>query len=434
MTGVILPQCRFAHLLRAARSVRDRNDTAGGRILNMNLTERIKSRAIELGFDLVGIAPAGVALHAKEYAAWVDSGFAGEMAYMTRAPDRRSDLRRVLPNAKSVIVVGLSHYTIDLPDEVKNDPSRGLIARYAWGVDYHDVMGPRLKELAAFVEREVAAHPSTTPRSGHALSAKRGRARRDAHSRVYVDTGAVLERDWAQAAGLGFIGKNTCLINPRLGSWLFLGVVITDLDLEIDESPSLRAMIATPPKARGTSEQSPPSNEIASSHTTRLAMTRHVGCGTCTRCLVACPTNAFVAPYVLDARRCISYLTIELRGSIPIELRPLLGNRIFGCDICQDVCPWPTRFARPTKERSFYPADLERAAPRLIDLARLSEDEFRQRFAGTPILRAKRRGLLRNVAVALGNWRSSEAEETLKRLADDPDPIIAEHAQWGLTR
>jgi epoxyqueuosine reductase len=166
--------------------------------------------------------------------------------------------------------------------------------------------------------------------------------------------------------------------------------------------------------------------------------TAHGGCGTCTRCLTACPTNAFPAPHVLDARKCISYLTIELKGSIPVEVRPLLGNRIFGCDICQDVCPWPARFAAPTKEQTFYPAqrpsaiDLDRAAPRLIDLAQLSEEAFQRRFAGTPVLRAKRRGLLRNVAVALGNWRSAEAREALQMLASDPDPLIAEHARWGL--
>ncbi|HET7376492.1 MAG TPA: tRNA epoxyqueuosine(34) reductase QueG, partial [Anaerolineae bacterium] len=260
-------------------------------------------------------------------------------------------------------------------DDVKNDPARGLIARYAWGVDYYHLMTPRLNELTRFVRAE----------SG-----------REIKSKVYVDTGAVLERDWAQLSGLGFIGKNTCLINPRLGSWLFLGVLITDLDLEVDQPIT------------------------------------HVSCGNCTRCLTACPTAAFTSPYVLDARKCISYLTIELRGSIPLELRSLLGNRIFGCDICQDVCPWPARFAQPTRERSFFPIDLDRAAPKLIDLARLTEDQFKQKFAGTPILRAKRRGLLRNVAVALGNWGSTQASEALQGLALDQDPVIAEHAQWGL--
>jgi epoxyqueuosine reductase len=382
----------------------------------MNLSERIKARAIELGFDLVGVAPAGLAPHAKAYADWVAAGMMGEMAYLARDPERRADLRRVLPNARSAIVVGLSYYTIDLPDDIKYDPSRGLIARYAWGVDYHEVMTPRLEELAQFVRKEsgqeVVAHPernkveskgahsSTTPLRDSAQNAS-------PQTKIYVDTGPVLERDWAQLAGLGFIGKNTCVINPRMGSWLFLGVVITDAALTPDPSPNLGEGGRT---ARGEGE----------------------GCGTCTRCLTACPTDAFPAPYVLDARKCISYLTIELKGSIPAELRPLLGNHIFGCDICQDVCPWPTRFATPTKERSFYPVDVDRAAPKLIDLAQLSEEDFKRRFAGTPLLRSKRRGLLRNVAVALGNWGSAEAREALEMLARDPDPIIAEHARWGL--
>jgi epoxyqueuosine reductase len=380
----------------------------------MNLIERITSRAVELGFDLVGVVPAGVAPHAKEYADWVAAGMMGEMAYMARDLERRSDLRRVLPNAQSVIVVGLSYYTIDLPDDIKHDPSRGLIARYAWGGDYHEVMTPRLEELAQFV-REDAPHPPTPSPDLRFSNQERGSDRSPLpktsssfsgegpgmRSKVYVDTGPVLERDWAQLAGLGFIGKNTCVINPHTGSWLFLGVVITDVDLTLTPTPS-------PFLGEGG------------------------GCGRCTRCLTACPTNAFPAPYVLDARKCISYLTIELKGSIPEELRPLMGNHIFGCDICQDVCPWPTRFATPTEERSFYPVDVDRAAPKLIDLAQLSEEDFKQRFAGTPLLRSKRRGLLRNVAVALGNWGSTEAREALTMLTHDPDPIISEHARWGL--
>jgi epoxyqueuosine reductase len=367
----------------------------------MDLSERIKSRALELGFDLVGIAPAGIAPHAQAYAGWVASGFAGEMAYMTRDPDRRADLGRVLPNAQSIIVVGLSYYTIDLPDEVKNDPSRGLIARYAWGVDYHEVMTPRLEDLAQFVREESRSTGVPMP----------------VETKVYVDTGPVLERDWTLASSLGFIGKNTCLIHPRMGSWLFLGVVITDVSLVLDSAPVPVTGVSVIPRSNATRHD-----------------TSYIGCGTCTRCLTACPTNAFPRPYILDARKCISYLTIELKGSIPIELRPLIGNRIFGCDICQDVCPWPTRFATPTKERAFFPVEVDRAAPKLIDLAQLGEEDFQQRFAGTPLLRSKRRGLLRNVAVALGNWKSLEAREALQRLADDPDPLIAEHARWGLAR
>jgi epoxyqueuosine reductase len=387
----------------------------------MNFTERLKTRATELGFDLIGLAPAGLAPHAKDYADWIAAGYAGGLAYLTRDPDRRSDPRRVLPGARSVIVVGLSYYTLDLPDDLRHDPSRGLIARYAWGVDYHDLMTPRLQELAKFVEREamLVSASSPTPAPGTAQGAQ---------TRVYVDTGPVLERDWAAAAGLGFIGKNTGLINPRLGSWLFLGVILTDATLP----PDVTSVIPSRSAARnlwadGVRCQSGPEIPRAARNDTAP-----IGCGTCTRCLAACPTNAFPRPYVLDARRCISYLTIELKGSIPLELRPLLGNHIFGCDICQDVCPWPTRFARPTKERAFFAAKIDRAAPSLIELASLSDEAFQQRFAGTPILRSKRRGLLRNVAVALGNWGSAEARDALRVLAADPDPIIAEHAQWGL--
>ena len=392
----------------------------------MKLTEQVKLRALELGFDLVGIARAGVAPRANAYADWITAGMMGDMAYMARDPGRRSDLRRVLPDAKSDIVVGLNYYTIKLTDVVKNDPSRGLIARYAWGVDYHDVMTPRLEELAQFVREESRSAGIPRP----------------AETRVYVDTGPVLERDWALTAGLGFAGKNTCLINPRMGSWLFLGVVITDAALEPSPSGPFAAtnadVIPSPAGTRnlmaaeeyGQSGVEIPRRRTAAPRNDTLP----IGCGTCTRCLTACPTDAFPAPHVLDARKCISYLTIELKGSIPVELRPLLGNRIFGCDICQEVCPWPLRFAAPTQERNFHPVDLDRAAPKLIDLAGLSAEEFKQRFAGTPILRAKQRGLLRNVAVALGNWGSAEAREALKPLARDPDPLIAEHARWGLTR
>jgi epoxyqueuosine reductase len=215
---------------------------------------------------------------------------------------------------------------------------------------------------------------------------------------VYVDTGPVLERDFAEQAGLGFTGKNTCLIHPRMGSWLFLGEIIVDLELDYD-SPI-----------------------------------KNIGCGTCTRCLAACPTDAFVAPYALDSRRCISYLTIELRGSIPHDLRPLMGNRIFGCDECQDVCPWPRRFARPAAERAFYPPDLDRAAPPLLGLIDLTPAQFKERFKGTPLLRARREGLLRNVAVALGNWGDLVAVSALVEALNDPEPLVRGHAAWALGR
>jgi len=341
----------------------------------VTLTERIKSRATDLGFDLIGVAPAGHAMRADAYAQWTEAGLAGEMAYMTRDPRRRQDVRHFMPEARSVVVVGLSHYTFDLPDEIKRDPSRGLIARYAWGLDYHDVMTPRLRELLAFIRAE---------------------ARREIQAKVYVDTGPVLERDFAEQAGLGFTGKNTCLIHPRTGSWLFLGEIILDLELDYD------------------------------------APVTSIGCGSCTRCLIACPTDAFVAPYVLDARRCISYLTIELKGNIPRELRPLLGNRIFGCDDCQDVCPWPRRFARQTTEQAFYPVDIDRAAPRLLELIALTPEQFRMRFKGTPIMRARRKGLLRNVAVGLGNWGDEAAVPALSNALNDGEPLVRANAAWAL--
>jgi epoxyqueuosine reductase len=297
------------------------------------------------------------------------------MAYMTRDRQRRQDPRRSLPDARSVVVVGLSYYTFDLPDEVKRDPARGLIARYAWGLDYHAVLTPRLRDLAEFTGVE---------------------ARRAVQTRVYVDTGPLLERDIAEQAGLGFTGKNTCLISPRIGSWIFLGEILLDIELDADK-----------PVAK-------------------------VGCGTCTRCLSACPTNAFPTPYVLDARRCISYLTIELKGAIPRELRKPIGNRIFGCDECQDVCPWPRRFARPTSERAFYPVRLDGAAPKLLDLIGLTTDQFRERFDGSPVMRARRRGLLRNVAVALGNWGDEVAVPSLNGALNDAEPLVRRHSAWAL--
>jgi epoxyqueuosine reductase len=368
----------------------------------LNRTERIRNKAYQLGFDLIGVAPAARAPHADAYAAWVDAGYAATMGYMVRDVARRQDPRQVLPGARSVVVVGLSYFVVEPPADLWNDPSRGRIARYAWGLDYHDVMTPRLRQLADFIA---------------------GEAGRATDYRVYVDTGAVLERDMAARAGLGFIGKNTCLISPALGSYLFLGEILTDLDLSPDLSPS-------PSPLRGGEPDSPfPAREGGQG--VRSSMVRSGTCGACTRCLIACPTHAFPAPYVLDSNRCISYLTIELKGSIPLDLRPLMGNWIFGCDVCQAVCPWPRRFARPARD-PFLRSDPERVAPKLLDLIALIGDGFRARFAGSPVLRAKRRGLLRNVAVALGNWGDARAIPFLRQALDDPEPLVREHAAWAL--
>jgi epoxyqueuosine reductase len=313
------------------------------------------------------------------------------MQWLARDPERREDLRRVLPGARSVVVVGLSYFVLDPPEELWHDPARGRIARYAWGLDYHEVMLPRLQQLAGFIQQEAGG----------------------AGTRAYVDTGPVLERDHAARAGLGFIGKNSLLIHPGLGSYLFLGEILVDAELDYDE-PS--------PDGGATCRVGPPGRSKVSGT-----------CGNCTRCLDVCPTHALPAPYVLDSNRCISYLTIELKGSIPLELRPLLGNWVFGCDECQSICPWVRRYARPTRQ-NFLRYDPELVAPSLIDLMSLDEAGFRARFRGTPISRAKRRGLLRNVAVALGNWGSPAALPVLERALQDPEPLIREHAAWAVER
>lgn len=378
----------------------------------MSLTQLIKEKAYHLGFDLIGVAPADRAPHAEAYRRWLDQGYAAEMVWLAREPERRTDPRLVLPGVQSVVVVGLSYFTLDPPPDLWHDPSRGRIARYAWGLDYHEVMLPRLRELGNFVEKET----------GCILN-----------RRAYVDTGPILERDFAAQAGLGFVGKNTLLINPRLGSYLFLGEILLDIELEYDE-PALNGgancrLDASPPLRRHLAP--PPMEGIEGG---RLGT-----CGACTRCLTICPTHAFPAPYILNSNRCISYLTIELKGSIPLELRPLLGNWIFGCDECQEICPWVRRYSRPTQpsfpncvwERGLS-YDPERAAPKLLDLMGLDEAGFRARFKGTPLLRAKRRGLLRNVAVALGNWGSPEALPVLEQALQDPEPLIREHAGWAI--
>lgn len=330
----------------------------------------------------MGITPAHPTPYLKAYHSWLAQGYHGEMGYMAR-PDRverRENLARIIPGAHSIICVGLNYYPGTLPADLRRDPSRGLISNYAWGVDYHGLMVPRLEELAAFVCTEAGSETG-----------------RGVTYRAYVDTGPVLERAHAAEAGLGFIGKNTCLIHPQIGSWLFLGEIL--LDLELDPTPEKMS----------------------------------VSCGTCRRCLDACPTGALVAPYVLDARRCISYLTIELKGPIPRELRPLMGNRIYGCDVCQAVCPWQ-RFARPTQERSFHTAGPGCAAPVLSELIEMSEETFRQQYEGTAIFRIGRHRLLRNAVVALGNRKDGQATSALARALTDAAPLVRGHAAWALGR
>jgi epoxyqueuosine reductase len=338
----------------------------------MVLRERINAEAAALGFDLVGITSAEPLTHGGRLRAWVAQGFAGDMGYMSRDVEQRVDPSRLLPGVRSIIVLAMNYYTSPTLSEAS--PGRGWISRYAWGQDYHTVLRNKLEGLVAFI-RDIEGD--------------------DVGARWYVDTGPILERELAWRAGIGWPGKNTNLINRRAGSWLFLGAILLDRELVYDAP--------------------------ATAH-----------CGTCTRCIVACPTGALVAPGVLDARRCISYLTIELRGAIPRQLRPLMGTHIFGCDICQAVCPWNRR-APVASEAAFLPR-AGFAAPELIPLLGLSDDAFRARFRGSPITRAKRRGLLRNVAVALGNLRDLRALPALEGALHDAEPLIRGHAAWALGR
>ncbi len=332
----------------------------------------VKRRALEAGFDEARIASSAAPRVLAHFKGWIEAGRAGVMDYLVSQADRRSDLRAAFPWARSIIVGALQYDTAH-PYSTHAREGSGWIARYAWGDDYHHVVRARLEALR------------------QALGQDCGRF----ESRAYVDTGPVAEKAYAVAAGLGSYGKNTCVLNQRLGSWFFIGVLITELDLAPDA----------------------PVTDI---------------CGSCRVCLDACPTQAFPAPYVLDARRCISYLTIEVKDSIDPDLRASMGRQVFGCDICQDVCPW-NRKREVSGGKEFEPR-AHNLAPSFHDLARLTEEEFQARFRRNPIKRTKRRGLLRNVAVAIGNAGVRSHLSLLDRLLGDDDPIVREHAAWGRDR
>ena len=346
----------------------------------MRLTAaRLKDTARELGFNLCGVTPARPSPTLSAYLRWIQRGMQGEMRYMAR-PDRvrrRQDLREIMPGARSLILVGMDYYARYAAEETLNDPARGRIASYAWGLDYHRVLGLRLADFADWLAEASGGAPG---------------------QKVYVDTGAILERSHAQQAGLGFIGKNTMLIHPRRGSSFFIGEILTTLEFDDYDRPHRETM-----------------------------------CGTCTRCLSACPTDAFPEPYVLDARRCISYHTIENRGWIDRDLRAGFGNWIFGCDICQDVCPFQ-RFAEETDEVAFLPLELDRVAPRLTDILMSNEASFRAMFRRTPVERAGRELMVRNACVAAGNWRGEQAIPHLIQLLYDQSALVRGHAAWALWR
>lgn len=337
----------------------------------------IRQRALELGFDDCRFTTAAPPASGSYLERWLGAGQQGEMAYLARNAEKRMDPQRVLPGSQSVICLAASYAGGD-KSRASGDAGdipvthHGEIARYARFADYHDVLGERLKTLSAFVDQLGGA---------------------GTRSLWYVDTGPILERDFAQRAGIGFIGKHTNVISRKLGNWIFLAEILTTLEIEPDEAEKNR-------------------------------------CGSCSRCLTACPTRAITAPFQLDARLCISYLTIELKGPIPMELRPLLGNRIYGCDDCLAACPW-NRFAREGNLMKAHSRD-ELNSPELLELLELDDPGFKAKFAGTPMLRAKRRGLLRNVCIALGNVGDETALPALYRACSAPEPLIAEHARWGM--
>jgi epoxyqueuosine reductase len=343
---------------------------------------RLISFAREIGFDSCRIAACKAPPHAMEFREWLGESAHGEMNYMQRGEEKRCDPQKVLAGAKSIVVFALNYFQgnesgigfqpmDDWQDAHATPAATGRIARYAWGDDYHEVIAEKLDKIDNFL-REFGGE-----------------------QKCYVDTGPVLERDYAAQAGIGWHGKSTMLIDQRLGTWFFLAEILTTLEL--------------------------PADEPVPNH-----------CGTCERCITACPTGAITAPHRVDARRCISYLTIELKGVIPLDLRPLIGDRIFGCDDCLDACPW-NRFAQESREAAFS-ARKSTTGMSLREYLELSDAEFRAFFRNSPIKRIKRRGFLRNVCVALGNAGDISDIPALERAARDPEPLIAEHARWAIDR
>lgn len=337
---------------------------------SLPIEQLIKSRALGLGFDLVGIARLGAAESAPMFEQWLARGYAGEMDYLERGAAKRRDTRAPFPAAVSAIVVALDY---------GGKTPAGPVARYARGDDYHELMANRLDELHRSIEGELGC---------------------DVAGKSYVDTGPILERDLARKAGLGWFGKNTNLVNPEIGSFFFIGALVLELGLEADR-----------PFA-------------------------HDRCGSCRRCIDACPTGAIVDERVLDATKCISYLTIEKRGEIPVGLRPQIGELLYGCDICQDVCPWNVSFAQELKARELEPRAVLQQDTRALARELLAMDDagFREKFRGSPMKRAKRAGLARNAAILLGNICNSDDASALTAALEDSDATVRKHAAWALGR
>ena len=346
-----------------------------------NLRSFVRRAATEAGFDLVGVAPARDPRELEYFPEWIAAGRAGEMKYLEARDQagelKRASLARVAPWARTVIVCAINYNTAHPYSTASKEPERGWISRYAWSrEDYHDAVLGRLQQVEVALHRQAGETSELVTRS-------------------YVDTGPIVERVFAKYSGIGWVGKNTCLINQKMGSWLFLGVILTSFELEPERPAPDR-------------------------------------CGTCTRCIEACPTDAIVAPYQLDSNRCIAYLTIEKRGSIPEEMRSGMGRHVFGCDICQDVCPW-NRKAPASTLPEFLPRE-GLVNPVLESLAEMSAEEFGEKFKGSPIRRTKRNGLRRNVAIAMGNSGRREYISRLEGMQSDEDPGIAEAAAWAAKR
>lgn len=329
--------------------------------------EEVRTAAKELGFALCGFAQAGRAPHADALEQWLEEGNQASMGWMQRTAEDRMSPDRVLPGVQSVVVLATNYFHKDPPFA----PGTGRIARYAWSDDYHEVIRPRLESLAALMAQSGGTQ------------------------RCFVDSGPVMERDWAAACGVSWHGKSTMGIHPELGTWFFLSVILTTLEFQPDAPLPDR-------------------------------------CGSCTRCIDACPTQAITAPYQLDARRCISFLTIENKGPIPEEFREAMGDRIFGCDDCLDACPW-NRFAQSSRDAALQPRREILDKPLRVFLS-LDDAQFKTLFRDSPILRAKRRGFLRNVCVALGNTGTREDIPALQAATKDPEPLVREHAAWALER
>jgi epoxyqueuosine reductase len=349
----------------------------------IDVSSELKKLALQAGFDLAGIAGVADTPEHRFFPNWIAQGNAGEMKYLEARNDsndlKRASLANAAPWARSVLVCALNYNTDQPYSTHAGSPTQGWISRYAWSErDYHDVLLQKLRATETRLMELCREREIPSPRTW-----------------CYVDTGPVIERIFAKYAGIGWIGKNTCVLNQQLGSWLFLGVMLTSLEFR----PDL-----------------PPPDQ----------------CGSCTRCLDACPTDAFPAPYQLDATKCISYLTIELRGSVPEALRSGIGRQVFGCDICQDVCPW-NRKAPLAASAELQPRS-ELVNPELEWLAQLTLEEFRETFRGSPVKRAKLTGLLRNAAIAMGNSEDQRFLELLRKLSEDEDPVVAEHASWATAK